>query len=537
MKTLSISLAITTALAGVFATSAWANEALYGAYDPRQQESLWNTAIDLQAQGRHEEAIPVLKQATHLSRISDGLNAASQLPYVRAEIQSYRALDELALADERHAYMSRIEKQVLPYGPEKIDALLRQAEWHQYALLEDMDEEEAIQARMGKAWNFYRRALNESVATYGENSEELLPALHGMVRAQYLLAGHQGVGAAMPGKMRRERTSASQSKSSFKRGISLLIAMQQLNRDRLKVSREAQAEDLVRMGDWAWWTGNRTFALEFYGDAIKLANGEVLNRGPEANAELADAEAVKNALAATDAADGGPTVENTDPENTGSENIDPEDTDPEEKAPQTERAADLASNDESTSVDTTNAIDGTLSASTVTQGETLDEVAYAEPTRTHTDKNTDSTVRAAEEMNLATDEAPDQIAKTAPETADDDPATQTFPTFRILEAPVPLPAIEGFGPVLKVKTEPATEADLIVTFTVNANGKVDNLERVQVPVANTRRSPDRVLRRLRRLRFRPVFEAGEPVESAPITWVFGPEHWASPYDSTTEVST
>ena len=237
-------------------------------------------------------------------------------------------------------------------------------------------------------------------------------------------------------------------------------------------------------------------------------------------------------MAATDAADGGPTVENSNPENT-----DPENTDPEEKAPQTERAADLASNNESTSVDTTNAIDGALSASNETQGETLDEVAYAEPTRTHTDKNTDSTVRAAEEMNLATDEAPDQIAKTAPETADDDPATQTFPTFRILEAPVPLPAIEGFGPVLKVKTEPATEADLIVTFTVNANGKVDNLERVQVPVTNTRRSPDRVLRRLRRLRFRPVFEAGEPVESAPITWVFGPEHWASPYDSTTEVST
>ena len=516
MKTLSISLVITTALAGVCATPAWANMMVYGAYDPRQQETLWNTAIDLQAQGRHEEAIPVLKQATHLSRISDGLNAASQLPYVRAEIQSYRALDELALADERHAYMSRIEKQVLPSGPEKIDALLRQAEWHQFALLEDMDEEEAIQARMGKAWNFYRRALNESVATYGENSEKLLPALHGMVRAQYLLAGHQGVGAAMPGKMRRERTSASQSKSSFKRGVSLLIAMQQLNRDRLKVSREVQAKDLVRMGDWAWWTGNRTFALEFYGDAIKLANGEVLNRGPEVNAELADPEDVKNALAASDVADSGPTVENSDPEN----------TDPEDNAPQTKRAADLDSNDESA-----------LSASSETQGESVDEVAYAKPTRAHAEKNMASAVNAADEMTPATDGAPHQTAKTAPETADGDPATQRFPTFRILEAPVPLPAIEGFGPVLKVKTEPATEADLIVTFTVNANGKVDNLERVQVPVTNTKRSPDRVLRRLRRLRFRPVFEAGEPVESAPITWVFGPEHWASPYDSTTEVST
>ena len=114
MKTLSISLAITITLAATGASATWANTAVYGAYDPRQQESLWNTAIELQIQGRHEEAIPVLKRATHLSRISDGLNAASQLPYVRAEIRSYRALGELALADERHTYLSRIEKQVRP---------------------------------------------------------------------------------------------------------------------------------------------------------------------------------------------------------------------------------------------------------------------------------------------------------------------------------------------------------------------------------------------------------------------------------------
>ena len=106
----------------------------------------------------------------------------------------------------------------------------------------------------------------------------------------------------MPGNMRRERTSPSQSKAVFKRGISLLIAMQQLNRDRLVASREVQAEDLIRMGDWAWWTGNRNFAFEFYGDAIKLANGEVLNRGPAANAELAGEEDVKNALAPTSGA-------------------------------------------------------------------------------------------------------------------------------------------------------------------------------------------------------------------------------------------
>ena len=505
MKTLSISLAITITLAATGASATWANTAVYGAYDPRQQESLWNTAIELQAQGRHEEAIPVLKRATHLSRISDGLNAASQLPYVRAEIQSYRALGELALADERHTYLSRIEKQVLPSGPEKIDALLRQAEWHQYALLEDIDEEEAIQARMGKAWNFYRRALNESVATYGESSAELLPALHGMVRAQYLLAGHQGVGGAMPGNMRRERTSPSQSKAVFKRGISLLIAMQQLNRDRLVASREVQAEDLIRMGDWAWWTGNRNFAFEFYGDAIKLANGEELNRGPAANAELAGEEDVKNALAPTS----GASEENT----------------AEKEIVATESAAeeplDILSNDSLAASETSEATQEASGDSAANNPEAL--------------ANTDSEAGAADTTVSTSDEASEQIAEA--EAADGDSATEKFPTFRILEAPVPLPAIQGFDPVLKVKTEPATEADLIVTFTVNANGKVDNLERVQVPESAGPRSPDRVLRRLRRLRFRPVFEAGEPIESEPITWVFGPEHWASPYDSVTEAST
>ena len=505
MKTLSISLAITIVLAAIGASATWANSAVYGAYDPRQQESLWNTAIELQTQGRHEEAIPVLKRATHLSRISDGLNAASQLPYVRAEIQSYRVLGELALADERHTYLSRIEKQVLPSGPEKIDALLRQAEWHQYALLEDIDEEEAIQARMGKAWNFYRRALNESVATYGESSAELLPALHGMVRAQYLLAGHQGVGGAMPGNMRRERTSPSQSKAVFKRGISLLIAMQQLNRDRLVASREVQAEDLIRMGDWAWWTGNRNFAFEFYGDAIKLANGEVLNRGPAANDELAGEEDIKNALASTDGA--------------SERNVAEEEASVKESA--AEETVDTLSDDSLAASETAEA----------TQNEPADSVA----SNPEALANADSEASVADTTVSANDEASQQIAEA--EVADGDSATEKFPTFRILEAPVPLPAIEGFDPVLKVKTEPATEADLIVTFTVNANGKVDNLERVQVPESAGPRSPDRVLRRLRRLRFRPVFEAGEPIESGPITWVFGPEHWASPYDSVAETST
>ena len=55
----------------------WAQAGLFGAYDPRQQETLWNEAIYLQSSGQHSEAIEKLKRAAHLSRINVGLNAKS----------------------------------------------------------------------------------------------------------------------------------------------------------------------------------------------------------------------------------------------------------------------------------------------------------------------------------------------------------------------------------------------------------------------------------------------------------------------------
>ena len=67
----------------------------------------------------HQEAIEKLKRAAHLSRVNDGLDAKSQLPFVRAEIASHRALNQFVAADERHAYLSRIEARTIPSGPEK----------------------------------------------------------------------------------------------------------------------------------------------------------------------------------------------------------------------------------------------------------------------------------------------------------------------------------------------------------------------------------------------------------------------------------
>ena len=485
MKVFSAGLALSTALTVatliLTAPMTWAQDGLFGAYDPRQQETLWNEAIYLQSSGQHTEAIEKLKRAAHLSRINDGLNAKSQLPYLRAEIVSHRALEQLAMADERQAYLSRIESTTIPSGPEKVEALLAQAEWHQYALLQNIDEEEETTARMGKAWNFYRRALNESIATYGEESEALIPALEGMVRAQYLLAGHRGIGAAMPGKMDRDATNYAAGKATFKRGLSVLVAMQQLNRDSLGVSREIQAEDLLRMGDWAWWTGNRMNAISFYQEALSLANGE----------NLAESEA------------------------SASE----------------ENALDTASDKLEIDAETTPASDA--SETEISNPEPAGTIAQKEPTLIADARQDLSEVATLSDSSA---EAPeDDGGQSESEMAAS--STEPYPAFRILDIPVALPAVPGFDPVLDIKQGEPAEGDLVVSFNISATGKAVNLERIQFPVVEGTRGPERVLRRLKKMRFRPVFQDGKPVESETITWVFEPKHWAMPGAVTTEAST
>jgi hypothetical protein len=454
---------MTYALLFAAAPKAFGQTGFFGAYDPRLQEVLWNDAVGLQQNGNHQEAIEKLKRAAHLSRINDGLDAKSQLPFVRAEIASHRALNQFTAADERHAYLSRIEARAIPSGPEKITALLRQAEWHQFALLEDIDEDEEATARMGKAWNFYRRALNESIATYGEDSAELLPALEGMVRAQYLLAGHRGIGASMPGRMERERRDFAAGKSTFKRGLSVLVAMQQLNRDRLSVTREIQAQDLIRIADWAWWTGNRNYALNFYNTALALANGESLEPVANETSPLTEVDA----------------------------SLDPE---------------------------------ATASDSNMSETDTGEDAATAQPLNAET-----------QHVNAEIEQEPTD--NTPIEEAVNTPVNPDYPTFRILETPVALPAIAGFGPVLDIKTSESEEGDLVVSFNISPTGKVVNIERVQLPVTTGPRGPERVIRRLRKTRFRPAFLNGEPVESDTITWTFEPKHWAMPASTHSETST
>ena len=430
------------------------------AYDPRWQDSLWNEAIDLQDSGEHAQAIERLRRAAHLSRINEGLNAKSQLLYLRAEIASHRALNQLELADERQLYLSRIEATAVPSGPEKISALLAQGEWHQYALLQAIDDNEAAAARMGKAWNFYVKARNEALATYGESSE-LVPALEGMIRHQYISAARQGVGAALPGQINVYGQANGAPRSVFKRGLPFFARLQELRRDRLGVTREDQAQDFISMGDWAWWTGNRGHALGFYKSALALANGE--------------------------------TVLTNDTEE--------QPASPTEVAPSTTPAG--AQSEAQTATPQTSQANDQLSHN----------LAHA--------PNETPEVESVSSDGIAAVESTDTLENSLEN-----------PRFSVLESPVPLPAMRGFEPVLPVKESEANEQDLIVTFNVSKWGRAVNIQRTQDPVVEDSAVPRKIIRRLRSIRFRPVFVNGEPVESQTITWIFDLNTWSNPSETT-----
>jgi tetratricopeptide (TPR) repeat protein len=81
---------------------------------------------------------------------------------------------------------------------------------------------------------------------------------------------------------------------------------------------------------------------------------------------------------------------------------------------------------------------------------------------------------------------------------------------RLLGTPVPLPDIDGVRPLPPpVDTE---QGNILLEFGVNDRGRVINLARLDENTESDG-TANRLMRKLRKTRFRPRFEAGEPIET------------------------
>jgi len=238
-----------------------------GAYDPALTQQLLALGASLQTQARHEEAVAVFKRGVHLARINTGLYSAEQIALLRGEINSYFALGDFAQVDERRRYLYRVERRALrDDSGASTQALLDQALWQRQAYVMGIDDAETRFARLQSMWQLNRMALDEVIKTEGETAPALLAPLYGMLQSQYLVAGYQGFDEVLAGVSYDNRHLAHNS-VAYKQGRSVLEAIMLINATNSGDDMALRARDLVQLGDWAWWFGDRSAAIEHYQQA------------------------------------------------------------------------------------------------------------------------------------------------------------------------------------------------------------------------------------------------------------------------------
>ena len=482
-------------------------ETAEGAYAPGLSEQLLGLGLNLQMLERHEEAARVLKRGVHVSRIHSGLYAPDQIPLLRAEIRSLTALGAYEEVDERQGYLARVESETLDGTHASFEALLDQGDWQEQAYALELGKQEERFEYLARSWEYYRLAYNEAVELYGTRSLELLKPLEGMLRLQYRFAMLEKAAgrSAFDGSGYREASSLG---STYRRGEAVLSTIYGL---RFENGSEAadQAHDLTRLGDWAWWMGRRSDAREYYAQAWRRVTPEPEPEPePDPQAHAAPAAEVL-ADAETSAADEDTASQLTAAANSGNTLAEAE---PAEAATAAESGAAIgtpigAESTEATDRDETAAGEKAIVEAPAADEETPDD---------NSDDNTqsDGTILVLAGAELSVD---DPIARAA-----------------LFHTPTPLPDIVGLRSLPPFSRDDS--GPVVVQFEVSSSGKITSAEQLTAATVETDESDeneeaasapelenpavDKLLRRLRQIRFRPRLEDGKAVRTEPIIWSF-----------------
>ena len=484
-----------------------------GAFAPGLTEQLLGLGLNLQALERHAEAAAVLKRGVHVSRVQSGLYAADQIPLLKAEIRSLIALNQFDAVDERQRYLARVESEALEGTPASIAALLDQGAWAEQAWELRLGEQEAHPEHLARSWEYYRLAYNQSVQLYGSQSMALLAPLEGMLRLQYRFAGMQRASATrstFDGSSFRQTSAMG---GVYRRGEAVLMAIQGLKRANAVPAGE-EAYDLARLGDWARWMGRRSDARRYYDQAWQRITPP--------------AEPAAVALSEADSADAGSLPIGSVPmEGAAIENTEDKSANPAASAEPTEPAA---ADSAGTAMNTKNLVEAGTDNATSTHSDDsqlafagADEHASAEQATTGevTGNPTEAGVIAQPEEPQAPPPVDDPVMRTA-----------------LFETVTPLPDIDTLRPLPPFRRD--ASGPVIVQFQLNEAGKITELERVSMTTVTTTENTetgqaepeastaqveddpavDRLLRKMRRTRFRPRYEGGEAVGTGMIVWSF-----------------
>lgn len=250
-----------------------------GAYSQGLAEQLLSLGQRLQQQGQHGEAVTLFRRGVHLSRINNGLYSPTQVPLLQREIASHMALGQFSEADERQRYLYRVQMRSMDGGLPRAQVFMQQAAWQYNAYRLALDGPDF--PRLMNMWDLNRLALNDIVDREGQTSSSLLKPLHGMLKAQYLIADYNYGNLA--GANSSDSFSAQQEENRFhayrsqayKKGRAVLQAMYDVQQANHGENSLETAEALTMLGDWVMWHGDRDTATLVYQDAI----AELVARG------------------------------------------------------------------------------------------------------------------------------------------------------------------------------------------------------------------------------------------------------------------
>lgn len=480
-----------------------------GAFAPGLTEQLLGLGLNLQALERHAEAAAVLKRGVHVSRVQSGLYAADQIPLLKAEIRSLIALNQFDAVDERQRYLARVESEALEGTPASIAALLDQGAWAEQAWELRLGDQEAHPEHLARSWEYYRLAYNQSAKLYGTQSMALLAPLEGMLRLQYRFADMQRAsttGSAFDGSSFRQTSAMG---GVYRRGEAVLIAIQGLKLANAVPAGE-EAYDLARLGDWARWMGRRSDARLYYDQAWQRITP------PPESGEAPPNEVDRTGTASIPSG----TATQTDTGKTGDDAMaSAETTDPGAGTASMNDAREAESSVQ-TGTDTaekTVSDDSQLTLASAAETHNTEEGAVGEVA----DNQTDTEVVAEPEAPLAPPPVDDPVMRAA-----------------LFETVTPLPDIDTLRPLPPFRRD--ASGPFVVQFQLNEAGKITALERIIVTsvtetesaeTGDTEPEPsaaqveddpavDRLLRKMRRTRFRPRYEGGEAVGTDMIVWSF-----------------
>ena len=514
-----------------------------GAFAPGLTEQLLGLGLNLQSLERHVEAAKVLKRGVHISRVQSGLYAADQIPLLRAEIRSLAALGFYDDVNERQAYLARVESEALAGTPASIAALLDQAAWAEQAWELGLGEAETHPEHLARSWEYYRLAYNQSTQLYGDRAQALLAPLEGMLRIHYrfaLLQKARGSNDAFRGDSFRQTSALG---GIYRRGEAVLSAIYGLNSLHGADAGE-QASDLARLGDWAWWMGRRADANRYYDRAWRRITPPPPEVADPALATAPDDGAASNDLIDQGADSGLPSTDAA---------VQPVNADDSEVA-ETTASDETAAPSDFTEVMGTGPAPATPSMAAALNG-AASETTPTEPSAP-SDFQPKSEANGEQSLALAAQPTPASEGVTTP-TPPEAPLSEDNPLVRaaLFQTVTPLPDIEQLRRLPPFRRDDS--GPLVVQLQINEMGKITLLEQVLADEVLTEEtaaderddttteadtaaeiatvpdtasdSPaevqndaevDRLLRTIRRTRFRPRYEAGVPVETDILVWSF-----------------